>query len=147
MKFRIFSLFLIKLHPRKRKFISFEKKKFGSNLSTGTYYSFAIASTLTLCEFWIWWECCVGCTGFHQCRWGYRNVSTDRSVVANFKKARIPLDTMWNDIDYAASGDRDFTNDPIRFALTDWRSFVDELHANGQHYVILIDPGVGLSFV
>jgi alpha-glucosidase/alpha-D-xyloside xylohydrolase len=89
----------------------------------------------------------VGCAGFHQCRWGYRNVSTDRSVVANFKKARIPLDTMWNDIDYAASGDRDFTNDPIRFALTDWRSFVEELHANGQHYVILIDPGVGLSFV
>jgi alpha-glucosidase/alpha-D-xyloside xylohydrolase len=89
----------------------------------------------------------LGCTGFHQCRWGYRNVSTDRSVVANFKKARIPLDTMWNDIDYAASGDRDFTNDPIRFALTDWRSFVEELHANGQHYVILIDPGVGLSFV
>ncbi len=74
-------------------------------------------------------------------------MSTDRSVVANFKKARIPLDTMWNDIDYAASGDRDFTNDPIRFALTDWRSFVEELHANDQHYVILIDPGVGLSFV
>ena len=83
--------------------------------------------------------------GFHQCRWGYRNVSIVRTVVENFKKAEIPLDTMWNDIDYS---DRylDFTHDEERFPLKEWRGFVDELHANGQHYVILVDPGIGTAY-
>lgn len=78
--------------------------------------------------------------GFHQCRWGYRNVTIVKSVVENFKKAQIPLDTMWNDIDYS---DRflDFTHDEERFPLQDWRAFVDGLHSDGQHYVILVDPG------
>lgn len=78
--------------------------------------------------------------GFHQCRWGYKNVTIVKTVVENFKKAGIPLDTMWNDIDYS---DRylDFTHDEERFPLKEWRAFVDELHANDQHYVILVDPG------
>jgi alpha-D-xyloside xylohydrolase len=82
--------------------------------------------------------------GFHQCRWGYRNVSVVKTVVESFRKANIPLDTMWNDIDYS---DRylDFTHDEERFPLQEWRGFVDELHANGQHYVILVDPGIGTT--
>jgi alpha-D-xyloside xylohydrolase len=83
--------------------------------------------------------------GFHQCRWGYRNVSVVKAVVESFRKANIPLDTMWNDIDYS---DRylDFTHDEERFPLQEWRGFVDELHANGQHYVILVDPGIGTAY-
>jgi alpha-D-xyloside xylohydrolase len=83
--------------------------------------------------------------GFHQCRWGYRNVSVVKTVVESFRKANIPLDTMWNDIDYS---DRylDFTHDEERFPLQEWRGFVDELHANGQHYVILVDPGIGTAY-
>lgn len=83
--------------------------------------------------------------GFHQCRWGYRNVSVVKSVVERFKEAAIPLDTMWNDIDYS---DRflDFTHDEQRFPMREWRAFVDKLHADGQHYVILVDPGIGTAY-
>lgn len=68
-------------------------------------------------------------------------MSVDEEVVASFKKARIPMDTMWNDIDYSDKY-KDFTNDKVRFPLGKWRAFVDALHADGQHYVILVDPGM-----
>lgn len=33
-------------------------------------------------------------------RWGYQNVSQTREVVTSMKNANIPLEIMWNDIDY-----------------------------------------------
>jgi alpha-glucosidase/alpha-D-xyloside xylohydrolase len=84
-------------------------------------------------------------TGFHQCRWGYRNVTITKEVVDNFKKAQIPLDTMWNDIDYMDSY-KCFTHDKERFPLDTWRPFVDQLHNDGQHYVLITDPGECVPF-
>jgi len=83
-------------------------------------------------------------TGFHQCRWGYKNVEDLRYVVENYKKANIPLDTMWNDIDYMQNY-LDFTTDAVNYPEHELKKFIEELHEGGQQYVLILDPGMCLS--
>lgn len=66
-------------------------------------------------------------------------------MVENFKKAEIPLDTMWNDIDYMENY-LDFTTDSENYPEEELASFVEELHAHGQHYVLILDPGMGTGY-
>ncbi|OJD33657.1 alpha-glucosidase [Diplodia corticola] len=79
--------------------------------------------------------------GFHQCRYGYRDVYEVAEVVANYSLAGIPLETMWTDIDYMDLR-KVFTLDPARFPLPKVRELVDHLHAHQQHYVVMVDPAV-----
>eukprot|EP00002_Diphylleia_rotans_P032675 TRINITY_DN687_c0_g10_i3.p1 TRINITY_DN687_c0_g10~~TRINITY_DN687_c0_g10_i3.p1 ORF type:complete len:536 (-),score=116.05 TRINITY_DN687_c0_g10_i3:219-1826(-) len=79
--------------------------------------------------------------GFHQCRWGYRNLDQIKGVVAGYEDAGIPLDTMWFDIDYMDEK-KLWTFDPVNYPEKDVGEFVDYLHNTGRRMVPIIDPGV-----
>ncbi|QIW98302.1 hypothetical protein AMS68_003820 [Peltaster fructicola] len=79
--------------------------------------------------------------GFHQCRWGYKNWSQVSDVVDNYRKFNIPLETVWNDIDYMLQY-RDFTNDPNTFPYSEGQALLSKLHAAGQHYVPIVDSAI-----
>ncbi|KAH9866138.1 hypothetical protein J1614_008702 [Plenodomus biglobosus] len=78
--------------------------------------------------------------GFHQCRFGYDSVEAVADVVANYSKAKIPLETMWTDIDYMDNF-KVFTLGE-KFPLNKMRDLVDDLHSKNQHYIVMVDPAV-----
>ncbi|KAG8869470.1 hypothetical protein FRB97_001206 [Tulasnella sp. 331] len=79
--------------------------------------------------------------GFHLCRWGYANVSETKEQVTRMREANIPLEVMWNDIDvYDAY--RDFTLNPGAFPGSEMKAFMDELKANHQHYIPIVDAAI-----
>ncbi|EPS25467.1 putative alpha-glucosidase [Penicillium oxalicum 114-2] len=82
--------------------------------------------------------------GFHNCRYGYRDVYDVAEAVHNYSAARIPLETMWTDIDYMDRR-RVFTLDPERYPLEKMRELVDYLHKHDQHYIVMVDPAVSDS--
>jgi alpha-glucosidase len=82
--------------------------------------------------------------GFHQCKYGYRDVYEVAAVVANFSAHDIPLETMWTDIDYMDRR-RVFTTDPERYPLDLYKDLVDTIHARDQHYIVMVDPAVYYS--
>ncbi|KAL4912479.1 glycosyl hydrolases family 31-domain-containing protein [Aspergillus aurantiobrunneus] len=82
--------------------------------------------------------------GFHQCRYGYRDIFEVAAVVHNYSQANIPLETMWTDIDYMDHR-KVFTLDQERFNLHKVRALVDYLHRRDQHYIVMVDPAVAHS--
>ncbi|GFP84644.1 alpha-xylosidase 1 [Phtheirospermum japonicum] len=82
--------------------------------------------------------------GFHQCRWGYHNLSVVEDVVESYKKAQIPLDVIWNDDDHM-DGHKDFTLNPVNYPRPSLLSFLDKIHARGMKYIVIIDPGIGVN--
>lgn len=79
--------------------------------------------------------------GYHQCRWGYRSWAELQEVVDNFAKFDIPLETIWTDIDYMNQY-RDFENDQNTFSYAEAADFLAKLHANGQHYIPIVDSAI-----
>ncbi|KAF2161915.1 glycoside hydrolase family 31 protein [Zasmidium cellare ATCC 36951] len=79
--------------------------------------------------------------GYHQCKYGYRDVFQVAEVVANYSAADIPLETMWTDIDYMELR-RIFTLDPERFPANLVTDLVNTIHSRDQHYLVMVDPAV-----
>jgi lysosomal alpha-glucosidase len=77
--------------------------------------------------------------GFHLCRWGYFSSNRTLEIVQRMRDHNIPQDTQWNDIDYM-SRHLDFTYNHTSYSTMP--QLVDNLHAHGQHYVVITDPGI-----
>ncbi|CAI8605118.1 unnamed protein product [Vicia faba] len=82
--------------------------------------------------------------GFHQCRWGYHNLSVVEDVVENYKKAKIPLDVIWNDDDHM-DGHKDFTLNPVNYPHPKLLNFLDRIHSIGMKYIVINDPGIAVN--
>lgn len=82
--------------------------------------------------------------GWHQCRWGYKSLAETSEVVDRYASNGIPLEVMWNDIDYMDAY-KDFTTDPVNFPTSDMKNFIDSLHSKNQRYVMIVDPGIKIE--
>jgi len=82
--------------------------------------------------------------GWHQCRYGYHTLQETQAVVANYTKNNLPLDVIWNDIDYMDEY-LNWTTDPVRFNSTDMKEWINQLHGQGKHYMCIVDAAVGKS--
>ncbi|KAK6544286.1 hypothetical protein TWF694_000988 [Orbilia ellipsospora] len=79
--------------------------------------------------------------GFHQCRWGYANITELDDVVKNYQKFQIPVETIWSDIDYMDQY-RDWTVDENTFPQAEFKTFLDGLHAQHLHWVPIVDAAI-----
>ncbi|XP_044145770.1 sucrase-isomaltase, intestinal [Bufo gargarizans] len=77
--------------------------------------------------------------GFHLSRWGYKSLDEVKDVVQRNRAINIPYDVQFTDIDYMENR-KDFTYDKEKFA--DLPNFSKNLHANGQKYIIILDPAI-----
>ena len=91
------------------------------------------------------WMPPVWALGWHQCKWGYVSANYTLQVVQNYSAAGIPLDTIWNDIDWM----RDYVaftyNDELGshgYTVADVRAMNEYLVAHHQHHVQIVDPNI-----
>ncbi|KAL1935041.1 hypothetical protein VTP01DRAFT_4181 [Rhizomucor pusillus] len=82
--------------------------------------------------------------GWHHCRYGYKDIDEVEWVIDGYKKANIPLETAWIDIDYMDRR-KDFTFDPVNFPEDRMIALSKSLHSNGQKFVTMVDPALSTN--
>ena len=80
--------------------------------------------------------------GFHQSRYGYKNLEEFKNVYEQYKKYEIPIDTMWVDIDVMDKFEIFTINDKFKQLGT----FVEnEIHNDGGKFVPIVDFGLSIE--
>jgi len=79
--------------------------------------------------------------GFHQSRYGYKNISEFRESLQGYKDNQIPLDAIWSDIDYMQDY-LDFTINPSTYPIEELKNTLKEFD---KKWVPIIDAGIGTS--
>ncbi|MBA0831473.1 hypothetical protein Goarm_015939 [Gossypium armourianum] len=78
-------------------------------------------------------------TGYHQCRWNYRDEEDVENVDSKFDEHDIPYDVLWLDIEHT-DGKRYFTWDKMLFPHPE--EMQRKLAAKGRHMVTIVDPHI-----
>lgn len=82
--------------------------------------------------------------GFQQCKYGWRDFFETAEVLANYSNAGIPLEVIWNDIDYMDRR-RDFTLDPERYPAARMKDVQDYLRAHDQKLIMMTNPAIAVD--
>lgn len=78
-------------------------------------------------------------TGYHQCRWNYRDEEDVYHVDSKFDEYDIPYDVLWLDIEHT-DGKRYFTWDRVLFPNPE--DMQRKLAAKGRNMVTIVDPHI-----
>ncbi|CAG9537346.1 unnamed protein product [Cercopithifilaria johnstoni] len=81
--------------------------------------------------------------GFQFCRYGYKNLAEMKETIERIQNASIPIDVAYADIDYMERY-KDFTIGKEHWS--NFKEYADELHNNGMHLVLIIDPAVQVNY-
>ncbi|KAM3616402.1 uncharacterized protein V6R79_017274 [Siganus canaliculatus] len=76
--------------------------------------------------------------GFQLCRYGYTNDTEIRDIYQSMKKAQIPYDVQYADIDYMER-QLDFTIGPEFSGLP---ALIDEMREEGMRFIFILDPAI-----
>ena len=79
--------------------------------------------------------------GYHQCRWGYKDIDDLTNVVDKFSSLNIPYDCFWFDIEHT-NDKRYFTWDPEKFPKDKVKKLLENLKENNRYFVTIIDPHI-----
>lgn len=82
--------------------------------------------------------------GFHQSRYGYKNIAELETVMAKYDEIKFPVESIWSDIDHMDSY-KDFTLHPVHYPEDKMRAFVQNLHKKDQKFIFIIDPGIAID--
>ncbi|KAM0016122.1 putative glucan 1,3-alpha-glucosidase [Helianthus debilis subsp. tardiflorus] len=78
-------------------------------------------------------------TGYHQCRWNYRDEEDVKNVDSKFDEHDIPYDVLWLDIEHT-DGKRYFTWDRVLFPHPE--EMQKDLFSRGRRMVTIVDPHI-----
>ena len=120
---------------------------FGADGGDMNYYFFGAQSVAQIIEDYTWltgrmempplWS-----LGYQQCRWSYMSADEVLNIAENFRKAQIPADVMYCDIDYMDQY-KIFTWNKETFS--DPKGMIGKLKAMDFRLVTIVDPGIKIE--